>query len=246
MARMKRFRLIFLALGATSVFFSGYALGRIKTRIFAGDPENSSIEQSDIGIPAKTLEPEVMEFFSGAQNCNVQISEKGFQQSDTPSLVGRGMLLHDAILYSLPEPPDPELPKGNLNDRSRRFDEREGWGGDPLYDLMFDPNADVRWKEKLIDIDGDGEMERALTTHMIMTSGPHLLRIVKDGYVIFEYARANISVEAGEVGGFVLKYLDNWQYLDGAIVRYIVDEDGIIRPLWQQRSCGLEFEDGGL
>lgn len=219
---MKIKKLTLFAIIILSVFF-GYLIGIRKVSLMG-----RSVELT-------TLEPPVMEFFSGKQDCRLLLQ-------DTNDLSIKDTLF-GAKLYSLPEPPDTDLPHGNL-DSQKMFDENEGYEDDPLYSQMFESNSPPNWFEVSIDIDGDLEPERALTNNLAMTQGPHLLRIVKDERVVFEYVGAGVSIEPAFNGkpGFFLRFDNDWQSENGILVRYVVSENGSIEPVWQQRHCGFEVE----
>jgi len=152
-------------------------------------------------------------------------------------------------IWSLPEPPDKEFPSGNMNS-IRPFDVNEGLGGLPLYSQMDDPTQPPNWKVSEIDIDNDGKPEKIMINSITMTSQPHLVRIVKNNKIIFEFSGSVLGIEnvhgnhPRERGfykpGFILT-TQVWQDQNGQRVRYVVNEDGSIEPLWQQRHAGIEF-----
>lgn len=154
-------------------------------------------------------------------------------------------------IWTLPEEPDEDFPTGHL-DGIKPFDENEGFDNLPLFSQSEDPNAPPKWRETVFDIDGDYIPEKIMINNLTMTSQPHLIRIVKDDMVVFEFAGSVVSVE--EVygnqpwgkelyqPGFILT-TQTWQQQNGHRVRYVISDDGGIVPLWQQRHAGIEFVD---
>lgn len=204
----------------------GFLFGKIKYDVRESSPTN-------------TINPEIARFFSEPVKGTLSIELD-------PSY---GSTIVDAEpIWSLPEKPDQDLPKGDLNG-IKVFDENEGWDGDPLYSQFDNPKNSADWETSDIDIDGDGEAEQIMINSLAMTSQPHLIRIVKNNMVVFEYAGSVVDIEEiygnEDWGkdmyppGFILT-TQIWQDKNGLRVRYVIDEDGIIRPLWQQRHAGIE------
>jgi len=190
--------------------------------------------------PDSSLPPEIVRFFSEAVQGTLSV--------ELDPAYGSTVVDAEPI-WSLPEKPDDELPRGNLNG-FKVFDENEGWGDDPLYSQMFEANNSPDWTINEIDIDGDGKAEQVMINSLGMTSQPHLIRIVKNDMVVFEYAGSVVDIEEtygnadwGKemyLPGFILT-TQVWQDKNGLRVRYVIDEDGTIRPLWQQRHAGIKF-----
>lgn len=148
-------------------------------------------------------------------------------------------------LWTPPEAPASDLPTGDMNGL-KPFDEYEGYGDRPLFSQMFDEPKAPGWIVKEIDIDGDGKPEKAMINSLSMTSQPHLLRIVKDNKVVFEYSGSVVDIEEvydrpSEIypPGFLLTS-QVWQLQNGFVARYITEKNGKIVPLWQQRHAGFE------
>jgi hypothetical protein len=163
----------------------------------------------------------------------------------------------DAVpIYTLPEPPDTDLPTGHI-DGLKPFDEYEGYNGIALYSQQYATHPrDPGWQVQEFNIDHDRAPEQIMINSLTMTSQPHLVRIVKNGMVVFEYAGSVVGVEeiygnnppmGREIHkpGFILTS-ETWQDRNGFRVRYVVKDDGSIEPLWQQRHAGIEntvFDD---
>lgn len=190
--------------------------------------------------PDGNLHPEIVRFFSEPVQGTLSV--------ELDPAYGSTVVDAEPI-WSLPEKPDDELPTGNLNG-FKVFDENEGWNGDPLYPQFDNPKNSPDWETKDIDIDGDGKTEQIMINSLAMTSQPHLIRIAKNDMVVFEYAGSVVDVEEtygnedwGKemyLPGFILT-TQVWQDRNGLRVRYVIDEDGTIRPLWQQRHAGIEL-----
>ncbi len=160
-----------------------------------------------------------------------------------------GLTIADAEpLWSLPEEPSDKFPKGNIHG-IRPFIENEGLDGNPQSSQIDDSNRLVNLRTKEIDIDEDGIAEQAMFNDLyLMSNEPHLIRIVKDGMVVFEFQDQMVNIEkvygnktwGGDEyqPGFVVT-TNMWQDKSGYRVRYVVDKDGTIKPLWQQRHAGL-------
>lgn len=159
-----------------------------------------------------------------------------------------GLTLVDAEpIWSLPEEPSEEFPKGSIHG-IKPFNENELVDGMQFISQIDDPSAPANWQIKEIDIDGDGVSEQVMINEFLQTNKPHVIRIVKDGLVVFEFHDNMVNVEevlgneswGGDEfqPGFVLT-TNMWQDKSGYRVRYVVEEDGTIRPLWQQRHAGL-------
>lgn len=158
----------------------------------------------------------------------------------------------DAVpIYTLPEPPSPDLPTGHI-DGLKPFDEYEGYEGIALYSQeFFALPRDPGWQVQEFNIDHDRSPEQIMINSLTMTSQPHLVRIVKNDMVVFEYAGSVVGVEEiyGNKNtppghdihkpGFILTS-ETWQDRNGFRVRYVVKDDGSIEPLWQQRHAGIE------
>ena len=113
------------------------------------------------------------------------------------------------------------------------FDKDEGSRG---FNLL------AEWEIKNIDINDDGIDEQAMTNSIGLSGFPQLVRIVKDGMIIFEFEGAQVGIENvyTEKPGFILT-AQVWQEKSGKRVRYIMEEYGTIVPLWQQRHAGIRY-----
>lgn len=135
-------------------------------------------------------------------------------------------------LYSLPEKPDSDLPTGNIQG-IKPFDRTLNQSD--LFTIRD-------YMEKSMDIDGDDEMEKVAYFSTGVGSVPQMLQIVKNDQVVFEMEGSSLeAVETyGNKPGFILT-TQIWQDKNGFRVRYVVDEDGTIKPLWQQRHAGIKI-----
>lgn len=163
---------------------------------------------------------------------------------------GNTIVMDAEPMMTLPETPDSRFPKGSIKG-IKQFDKNEGFDGEPLYSQMFEPNNEPDWKESVLDIDGDGVQEKIMFNSLGMTSQPHIVRILKNNDVIFEFSGSVVGINevyGNEPSGnriyppgFILT-TQIWQDRNGYRVRYIIQEDGTIEPLWQQRHAGIEIE----
>lgn len=170
-----------------------------------------------------TVDPKIVSFFS------LQVT-KTLEIELDPSY---SSTLFDAEpLWSLPEQPTADLPTGNMSGL-KPFDENEGSNG---FDLL------VEWQIKNIDINGDDIDEQAMTNGIGLSGFPHIVRIVKDNMVVFEFEGTRVEIEdvTGEKPGFILT-TQIWQQESGKRVRYIIEDDGTIVPLWQQRYAAIKY-----
>ncbi len=98
------------------------------------------------------------------------------------------------------------------------------------------------WTETNFDVDSDGSDERILTANVAMNHTPHVLKIVKDDYVIFEYEAAGISVEEVEDNdGFLLWETIDWIKDIRKATRYEYNSGRItgggFTPVWYRENC---------
>jgi len=174
-------------------------------------------------VPDLTLHPEIVRFFSLQVTRTLEI-ELDPSYSST---------LFDAEpLWSLPEQPTADLPTGNMSGL-KPFDKDEGSDGlDPL----------TEWQIKNIDINRDSIDEQAMTNGIGLSGFPHIVRIVKDNMVVFEFEGTRVGIEdvSSKKPGFILT-TQIWQEGSGKRVRYIIEEDGAIVPLWQQRYAAIRY-----
>lgn len=188
---------------------------------FIGKSVNNS--SSKPAVPSLTVDPEIVRFFSLQVTRTLEI-ELDPSYSST---------LFDAEpLWSLPEQPTADLPTGNMSGL-KPFDENEGSSG-------FDPL--IEWQINNIDINGDDIDEKAMINGIGLSGFPHIVRIVKDNMVVFEFEGTRVGIEnvSGEKPGFILTS-EIWQEESGKRVRYIIEEDGKIVPLWQQRYAAIKY-----
>jgi len=131
----------------------------------------------------------------------------------------------------LPEQSTDNFPTDNMSE-IKPFDENKGADG---LTLVSD------WKIKDIDINDDGVDEKVMTNSIGIGSAPQLVRIVKDDMVIFEDVGSVVGIEkAYYKDGFILT-TEVWQDKNGKRIRYIIEGDGTIVPLWQQRHAGIKI-----
>lgn len=172
--------------------------------------------------PSLALHPEIVRFFSEPVlgTLDIEIDPSYFST-----------IIDAEPLWSLPEQPSDDLPTGNMSG-IKPFDENEG-----AYDLTLISD----WKIKNIDINDDGVDEKVMTNSIGIGSAPQLVRIVKDDMVIFEHVESVVGIEeAYYKDGFILT-TEVWQDKNGKRIRYIIEEDGTIVPLWQQRHAGIKI-----
>lgn len=97
-------------------------------------------------------------------------------------------------------------------------------------------NEDV-WTEANFDVDTDGRPERILTANTAMNHTPHVLRIVKDTFVIFKYEGAGVYAEQAENSdGFILMETIDWNKNLKRQTKYDYDAGKFI-PVWYQENC---------
>lgn len=126
-------------------------------------------------------------------------------------------------LYSLPEKPEEMFEVGNLA------------GLKPFEETFYDFGFPMTGYGIDYDIDGDGIVERIYFFGTGTGDVPQLMQIEKNGQVIFEQWGSSLGYEEVKVGyGFLLTTFDKYEYR-GMRVRYVVETDGAIKPLWQQR-----------
>lgn len=179
------------------------------------------------------LEEAVADFFSEEVTGRLSLSDDYFD-------LYKNTLSDMNPIWTLPEEPNSDLPIGDLKG-FKTFDPNEGWGEYRLYSQMFDPSQPPKWKESSMDIDSDGVAEKIMINNMIMTGQPHLIRIVKNERVVFEFTGESVAIkEVSGRSGFLISR-QRWQDQNGVIIRYVIDEDGLIKPLWQQRHIGIEL-----
>lgn len=93
------------------------------------------------------------------------------------------------------------------------------------------------WNEKLMDVTGDGQVEEIKTAWTAMNHGPHELRIIKNGVVIFKNEAANIgAIESPDKKGFLLINVIDWNEATFKITKYIYSDEKFI-PDWYQEYC---------
>ena len=97
-------------------------------------------------------------------------------------------------------------------------------------------NEDV-WTEASFDVDQDSIPERILTANTAMNHTPHVLRIVKDSFVVFKYEGAGVYAEQAENNdGFILMETIDWNKNIKRQTRYDY-EAGKFIPVWYQENC---------
>lgn len=210
-------------------YFLVFSFGLLLGLLLPTNKRITYVSNTEPQSPTEALEGYTIKDF----NCRLAISDKnGRPFTDT---------LDEAVIYSIPEAPNVYLPTGNINDKNRLFDRSKGTDERPLFEYSDYPGG---WDEKEIDIDGDGKAEKVMRAFLSMTRAPHLLRIVKDGYIVFEFVDQMVDAEiVNGKPGFLLTYDNDWLYGDGMAVRYVVEDSGLIKPVWQQRHCGLRYPD---
>jgi hypothetical protein len=205
------------------LILSSFFLGRVSVlgnSIF-GNKTSSSLEE--MTLAPTSLNPEIERFFS----------ESTMGMLDIELDPSYGSTIIDAMpLYSLPEKPDSDFPTGDIQS-IKSFDRTLNQSD------LFTIRDHM---EQRIDIDGDGEKEKIVYFSTGVGSVPQMLQIVKNDRVVFEMEGSSLAVVEvyGNEGGFILT-TQIWQDKNGERVRYVVDEDGIIKPLWQQRHAGISL-----
>lgn len=115
---------------------------------------------------------------------------------------------------------------------------------------LFDPNkppegksfykyseSEEVWNKEMFDVDADGKSEEILTANIAMNHTPHLLRIVKDGFVIFKAEGANLAAyKTDDRKGFLLREVTDWNNNRFKTTRYSF-ELGKFIPLWYVSNC---------
>lgn len=97
--------------------------------------------------------------------------------------------------------------------------------------------SDVVWTETNFDVDTDGTPEKILTANIAMNHTPHVLRIVKDTFVVFKYEGAGVYAEPAEnKDGFILMETIDWNKDIKKQTRYDHDSGKFI-PIWYQENC---------
>lgn len=150
----------------------------------------------------------------------------------------RDTLVDAQSIYALPEQPSANDPTGNIKGL-KPFDMNEAFGE---LSLSVPESIESRvFSEVEIDIDNDQRPEKAIFYTVTGAGALHFLRMVKDDKVIFEYmgSALNVNQVHGLTPGFVIS-TETPQDRNGYRIRYIINEDGIIVPLWQQRYIGIE------
>lgn len=182
--------------------------------------QNRGINQA-ITVDSK-VHPEIERFFSEPILGTLDIKLDSNYEST---------LIDAKPIFSLPETPEENLPTGHI-DGLKPFDLNEGADG---LTLLRD------WDVVEFDIDGDDIAEEIMTNSIGTSDAPQLVRIVKNNSVIFEFVGPMVGVEeVYSKSGFILTTQD-WRSKNGIQVRYVVDDVGTIKPLWQQRHAGVKF-----
>lgn len=114
------------------------------------------------------------------------------------------------------------------------FDPNEPPEGEQFYSVLGEAGS---WSSTTFDVDEDSSPEKILTADIAMNHTPHILRIIKDGYVIFKAKGANIGAEeVADHNGFILKETMDWINDIRKQTRYI-HENGRFIPVWYQQGC---------
>ncbi len=93
------------------------------------------------------------------------------------------------------------------------------------------------WDSINFDVDGDGKPEDILTANVSMNHTPHVLRIVKDDFVVFKYEGAGVYAEAvNDNNGFILGETIDWNK-NQTRRTYYEFKDGRFIPTWYQENC---------
>ena len=121
---------------------------------------------------------------------------------------------------------------------NEKFDPSKPPGEEKFYLLESDKGNP--WKERKFDVDGDKTEERVLDANLAMNHTPHVIKIVKNGNVIFEASGANVWIdEVYDHNGFFLKVTLDWNKGTYKKTRYIF-QDGKFIPVWYQISCAVQ------
>lgn len=167
-------------------------------------------------IESKTdIDSKIVGFFSGRDEDLQDIELNSAYKSTAEDL---------KPFYTLPEKPDERFTTGNLAGL-RTFQ----------IETELEQNFLHIYMEEGYDIDGDNKEERIYFLSTGASDIPQYMLIVKNGQVIFDYSGATLGFEkvSGEPG-FILTTFDRPPF-GGTRVRYVVEEDGLIKPIWQQR-----------
>lgn len=117
---------------------------------------------------------------------------------------------------------------------SEKFNPDQPPEGQKFYKYSED---DSIWTETNFDVDQDGIAERVLTTKTAMNHTPHVLRIVKNGNVIFKFDGAGLdAVPVEDSDGFILSQTIDWNKEIKRQTRYDYDSGKFI-PVWYQEGC---------
>ena len=93
------------------------------------------------------------------------------------------------------------------------------------------------WTETKFDVDADHKPESILTANIAMNHTPHVLRIVKDNFVIFKYEGAGVyAAQVDNNDGFILTETLDWNKNLTKQTRYDYDSGKFI-PIWYQENC---------
>lgn len=185
--------------------------------------------QSVIKTPSSEEKSTVEKFF--------EEPEIGRLKVDVPEEYTDSLVDAEAI-YALPEKPSNNEPTGNIKGL-KPFNLGEDLGE---LSLTIPESIESRvLSETEIDIDNDQKPEKAILYTVTGAGSLNFLRMVKNDKVIFEYMGSGISIHNayGHPNGFVLS-TETWQIRNGKRIRYVIKDDGLIVPLWQQRYIGIE------
>jgi hypothetical protein len=101
------------------------------------------------------------------------------------------------------------------------------------------PANSYPWEKASFDVDDDDEPEDIMYANLAMNHLPHLLKIVKDGNVIFTSEGANIEAIFVGGNGFILNTTIDWIQRLKKSTKYIY-KDGAFIPLYEQFICTIE------
>ena len=125
-----------------------------------------------------------------------------------------------------------ENPQANVI--HERFDPLTPPQGEKFYLSSADEEV---WSEADFDVDADGLPEKILTAKVAMNHTPHVVKIVKDGFVIFQYEGAGVNAQQVEGNnGFILMETLDWDKDIRKRTR-LNFENGKFIPVWYEEGC---------
>lgn len=153
-------------------------------------------------------------------------------------ILGAGGLL--ATRYAYPTSKVVECPRVSITNPVTTEAVRETFNPDEPpegQEFYKHSNDEDVWTESNFDVDADGKPERILTANTAMNHTPHVLRIVKDTFLIFKYEGAGVYAEQAEDNdGFILMETIDWNQNIKRQTRYDYDSGKFI-SVWYRENC---------